>query len=122
MPDRKRWCIHMRPSYDITWADAGCRMGALGCALVADDVMRMRLCLSSSDVGCFDQKRQKGAPSCTDAHQLAQHDQQHPDQQHPRRGEDPAVTTAKGADRVVGWNFPYFIKKKKGSKHACGHT
>ena len=49
----------MRPSYDITWADAGCRMGALGCALVADDVMRMRLCLSSSDVGCFDQKRAK---------------------------------------------------------------
>ena len=33
--------------------------GGIGLRAGRDDVMRMRLCLSSSDVGCFDQKRAK---------------------------------------------------------------
>ena len=102
----------MRPSYDITWADAGCRMGALGCALVADDVMRMRLCLSSSDVGCFDQKRAKTERSTF----LRMHTNLH------SMINSTLINSTLGEERTLlsrqqkqaeqgGGNFPYFRKK-----------
>ena len=111
----------MRPSYDITWADAGCRMGALGCALVADDVMRMRLCLSSSDVGCFDQKRarQKGAPlrMHTNLHSMI-----NSTLINSTLGEERTLLSRQQKQAEQGGGGTFRISVKKGSKHACWHT
>ena len=127
MPDRKRWCIHMRPSYDITWADAGCRMGALGCALVADDVMRMRLCLSSSDVGCFDQKRAKTERSTflrmhTNLHSMINSTLINSTLINSTLGEERTLLSRQQKQAEQGGGGTFRISVTKGSKHACCHT
>ena len=112
----------MRPSYDITWADAGCRMGALGCALVADDVMRMRLCLSSSDVGCFDQKRAKTERSTFLRMHTNLHSMINSTLINSTLGEERTLLSRQQKQAEQGGGGTFRISVKKGSKHACGPT